>query len=355
MSDSEQKQSHPQKEENEKEKEEEQETEMSLEQNIARAAKAVANAKFLIFTAGAGLGIDSGLPAFRTKNGLWRAYPAFEKLGIENLSDMSNPEWFERDPSLAWAFWSHRTSLYRRTQPHDGFKIMAKWAEASKKNFPLVEQKKEKDEVDDDEMKDIRSQNYFVFTSNVDGQFQKAGFEDSRVFACHGETKMLQCTKYNCASRNGAFPWPTSFLSQDPIVPFDETTFQTDDVHKNAPRCPIAACGALARPNVMMFGDGDYTESFQCKKEHRLGKFLSITRPSEVAVVEIGAGTAIPTVRRFGEALAKRGCAMIRINPDESEFPARLVGDKDLNLISIPMSSKAALVKIDEQVEKMTD
>lgn len=322
-----------------------------IQENLTRAAQAVSKAKFFIFTAGAGLGVDSGLPAFRTKEGLWKAYPYFKKIGIDNLSEMSDPTWFERDPSLAWGFWSHRTSLYRRTQPHDGFKVMLKWAAEARHRSPITAEKE--DETDEEMMKEIRALNYGVFTSNVDGQFQKAGFDDNRVFACHGEVKMLQCTNANCAARNGPFPWPAAFLTSDPIVPFDEETLRVADVQKEAPRCPVAACNALARPNVMMFGDADYTEAYQCTKEHRLGKFLSLTRPSETVVVEIGAGTAIPTVRRFGEALAKRGCTMIRINPDESEFSERLMGDADLNLISLPLGSKDALMKIEATIKAM--
>ena len=34
---------------------------------------------------------------------------------------------------------------------------------------------------------------YFVFTSNVDAQFSKAGFEASRIKECHGSLHFLQC------------------------------------------------------------------------------------------------------------------------------------------------------------------
>jgi len=36
-----------------------------------------------------------------------------------------------------------------------------------------------------------------------------------------------------------------------------------------------------------------------------------------IAVIEIGAGTAIPTVRREGEKLAQYNAFLIRINPNE--------------------------------------
>ena len=41
---------------------------------IEKAAAAVANAETMIITAGAGMGVDSGLPDFRGPEGFWRAY-----------------------------------------------------------------------------------------------------------------------------------------------------------------------------------------------------------------------------------------------------------------------------------------
>ena len=41
------------------------------------AAKAIKNSQAMLITAGAGMGVDSGLPDFRGNQGLWRAYPYF--------------------------------------------------------------------------------------------------------------------------------------------------------------------------------------------------------------------------------------------------------------------------------------
>ena len=59
----------------------------------------------LLFTAGAGMGVDSGLPDFRGDKGFWKAYPA---LFGHSFSDMANPSWFDSDPRLAWGFYGHR-------------------------------------------------------------------------------------------------------------------------------------------------------------------------------------------------------------------------------------------------------
>ena len=88
-----------------------------MDELLDRAAQAVATADALLITAGAGMGVDSGLPDFRGDEGFWRAYPPFKRLGL-SFVDLANPRWFEDDPELAWGFYGHRLNLYRATTPH---------------------------------------------------------------------------------------------------------------------------------------------------------------------------------------------------------------------------------------------
>lgn len=84
--------------------------------SITIAANAIRQARAILITAGAGMGVDSGLPDFRGDQGFWRAYPPIKQLGL-SFMEMSNPEWFFRDPHLAWGFFGHRYHLYRETLP----------------------------------------------------------------------------------------------------------------------------------------------------------------------------------------------------------------------------------------------
>ena len=94
---------------------------------LARAAGAIASAEYLLIAAGAGMGVDSGLPDFRGPQGFWRAYPAFEKLGLR-FEEIADAQWFDDDPHLAWGFYGHRLNLYRATRPHEGFEFLLRWA-----------------------------------------------------------------------------------------------------------------------------------------------------------------------------------------------------------------------------------
>jgi NAD-dependent SIR2 family protein deacetylase len=47
-----------------------------MERTIEAAARLIRDADALLITAGAGMGVDSGLPDFRGPNGFWGVYPA---------------------------------------------------------------------------------------------------------------------------------------------------------------------------------------------------------------------------------------------------------------------------------------
>src|SRR3954463_4183632 len=95
---------------------------------IAQAAEAIAQADALILGAGAGMGVDSGLPDFRGNEGFWKAYPPYARLGLGFIS-LATPAWFRKDPPFGWGFYGHRLNLYRAAVPHDGFRILKQWAD----------------------------------------------------------------------------------------------------------------------------------------------------------------------------------------------------------------------------------
>ncbi len=83
---------------------------MTVDQELRRAADAIRGASALLIGAGAGMGVDSGLPDFRGNEGFWKAYPPFRG---RQFAEMSTPHWFRTDPALAWGFFGHRLNLYR--------------------------------------------------------------------------------------------------------------------------------------------------------------------------------------------------------------------------------------------------
>lgn len=59
--------------------------------SLEHAAALVAQADLLIVAAGAGMGVDSGLPDFRGNQGFWKAYPALAQARMEFTSVASRP------------------------------------------------------------------------------------------------------------------------------------------------------------------------------------------------------------------------------------------------------------------------
>jgi NAD-dependent SIR2 family protein deacetylase len=280
-----------------------------METTIARAledaARLIARAEGLVIAAGAGMGVDSGLPDFRGTQGFWRAYPPYARLGL-SFAALANPEWFATDPPFAWGFYGHRMNLYRGAEPHEGFAILRRWGE----RMPA---------------------GTFVVTSNVDGQFQRAGFDPERIVEVHGTIHALQCTG-SCGV--GIFP------AGPYQVHVDETTFRAAEP---LPACP--RCGALARPNILMFGDFDWDGSDSAAQADRLTAWLRRLGSSRnsLAIVECGAGQAVPTIRRFCEQTARQyGCPLVRINPREGDVPP--------GQVSIPLGALEALRAIDVRI-----
>ena len=252
---------------------------MDLTERFRLAATAVRNAGAIVITAGAGMGVDSGLPDFRGEFGFWNAYPMYERLGI-SFAGAANPAHFDRDPAFAWGFYGHRTNLYREAVPHAGFHLLLDWCS----RFGL---------------------DRFIVTSNVDGQFQKAGFPDADILEVHGSIHFLQCTG----------PCSGAIWENGKTIPVDLETMRT----RHIPRC--IHCSATARPNILMFGDWSWISDRTARQERCFDEFAARQRDRSVVVIEMGAGTAIPTIRHISEELGRRnGATVIRINPREGQI-----------------------------------
>ncbi len=272
---------------------------------LNQAAHLIHQADALVITAGAGMGVDSGLPDFRGTTGFWRAYPALARAQL-HFEDIACPDTFARDPLLAWGFYGHRLQMYRSVQPHAGFAILQRWAQ----RMPL---------------------GAHGFTSNVDGAFQRAGFAELDVHECHGSIHWLQCTE-PC----GPAIWPA-----DDFEP--EVDAASCRLMNAPPRCP--QCGALARPNVLMFGDATWLPERTARQAQRTRSWLAgIRRP---VVVELGAGTAIPSVRMFGDHLRHHhGARLVRINLREPAV-------KDPADVGLALGALEALQRLDELLQNL--
>jgi NAD-dependent SIR2 family protein deacetylase len=247
-------------------------------QMLQRAAEVIQAAEGLVLMAGAGMGAEAGRAELQSDEDLWRAYPPLGKLGL-SLAELVTPQWFEGNPALAWGVYGWRLEQCRRTSPHAGFAILRRW---------MAE----------------KPQGGFVFTSCVDGCFQRGGLAEERIVECHGSLEHLQCVKPCCAAT-----WPVP--AELPLAIDPETLRASGDL----PRC--VRCGGLARPNVLMTGDGAWSSGRTLAQQVRFRAWLGSLARGKFSVIEVGAKLGGETVREAAEQLAGAGrVPLVRIGPD---------------------------------------
>jgi NAD-dependent SIR2 family protein deacetylase len=258
----------------------------TLDEAIIQAAQAIQDADTLLITAGAGMGVDSGLPDFRGDQGFWNLYPAYANAKL-TFADLAIPHWFYDHPKRAWGFYGYRYHLYNHTEPHAGFQLLKNWM--TPKKVPG-----------------------FIYTSNVDGHFQKAGFDPKALYESSGSIHYLQCLM-GCNHKI----WPMAPFT----VKVDAETFLAQGP---LPHCPD--CGGLARPNIVMFNDGYCLPARMNHQRQRFEAWKKATAPLRLTIIEMGG------VRYLSE---HQNGTLIRINPREAHGPA--------GIISLCMPDLAAL------------
>jgi len=207
----------------------------------------------------------------------------------------------------------NRYHLYTKAEPHCGYHILRQWADKINKHF--------------------------VFTSNVDGMFERAGFAPEQIIECHGSIHFVQ---YRDARQFGT-----------DVVPASATTLPSlhvDEYFRAQGELPKIN-GRPARPNILMFGDWGFVETRLQKQEDRHEAFFeSLPASAKVVVVEVGAGKAVPTVRYTSESVLERfpSARLIRINVDEPENRRQ-----PKQTIEVPAGGKSALEAINQELGRL--
>jgi len=219
---------------------------------IKKAKKLLKNAESILIFAGAGMSADSGLATYRDKDGFWNDYPPYKLLNKDYM-DFTNPQGFRTEPEFAWGFYGHLYNLYKNAKPHTGYKQLKKFLEINKKN-------------------------YFVLSSNVDGLFLKAGYNQKSVHEVHGVVRKFQCT-IPCTRT----VWEPENCSFD----IDEKTMTVQNI---LPTCP--KCNSIARPNIFMFNDNDnsYVWEEALKGGKRFQNWINKYSKTNVVILLLGIG-----------------------------------------------------------------
>lgn len=249
-------------------------------QRIERLHKLIADADSIIIGAGAGLSTAAGLQ-YSGEEFEHHFHPWIERYGITDLYSSSFYP-FKTEEEL-WACWAMHI-WYARYRPEA---------------MPLYQQ-----------LFDVlKEKNYFVITTNVDGQFEKAGFDKNRLFATQGDYALFQpkCGLPKKTWNNQKWVELVLPLIKDCRIPTEMIphTPEDDSVSMNL-RC-----------------DDTFVEDAHWHQQcERYQDFVSESSDKQLLLLEFGVGFNTPTIIRFPferMATAWKRTTLVRLNRNEPQ------------------------------------
>ena len=260
----------------------------------------------IIIGAGAGLstsaGIDYGSKDFK-KN--------FPELVLKyHMTDMYTSSFYQfQTEEERWSYWAkHINYLYN---------IEAK--ETYKKLYELLKDK-----------------NYFIITTNVDGQFLKAGFDQNKVFEVQGSLSKIQCS-VGCHNKL----YDDLDMIKEMIKKDNNCQIPTELV----PICPV--CHEKMEVNLRkdaFFVEDDHWHQLNNGYEN----FIEKNKNKKLLLIELGVGFNTPGIIRFpfeNMTLKFKNTTLIRVNDKFSDLAfeiqdkAILINDDCSNFINNIISS----------------
>lgn len=213
---------------------------------IRKAAQAIGSSPDILVLSGAGMSAESGIPTFReAQTGLWAQY---------SPQDLATPEAFARDPERVWAWYKWRRRLIARGGVNAGHRAIAELG---------------------------ASRSVFVATQNVDGLHAAAG--SAGIAELHGNIWRDRCSVCEAVT------------NQEIAVPDDESPSYCQ------------ACGAIARPDVVWFG-----ETLPAAALKAAESALDRAR----AVLVVGTSNQVYPAAALVDAALESSAVVIEVNPD---------------------------------------
>ncbi len=166
-----------------------------MQDKTAHVRELLAKAKYIAVLTGAGISAESGVPTFRSPDGLWKKFSA---------SELANPEAFRTNPRRVWEWYGWRRGEMLKAKPNPAHKALARLEE--------------------------KTRQFHLITQNIDNLHKRAG--SVNIIEIHGNAFRNRCTKCR-------------HLYPDETCDFEEPAI--------LPTCP--ECGSMARVDVVWFGE----------------------------------------------------------------------------------------------------
>ena len=257
-------------------------------QQIEQIRNKLNQADAIIIGAGAGLSASAGLTYSGER--FYKYFSDFaEKYGIRDMYT-GGFEVMKLSPEEFWAWWSRHILINR-------------YQKAPKPVY-------------DDLLKLVRDKNYFVLTTNVDHQFQLAGFDKKRMFYTQGDYGLFQCS-VPCHNK--------TYDNEDAVIAMIE---QQKDM--KIPTGLIPRCSVCGKPMTMnLRSDDKFVEDEGWHKAaERFNAFIEENKDKNIVYLELGVGANTPVIIKypFWRLTAQnQNAAYICINLGESYCPDEIV------------------------------
>ena len=256
-------------------------------QQIEQIKDKLNNADAIVIGAGAGLSASAGLTYSGER--FCKYFSDFaEKYGIRDM--YSGGFYPFPDNETFWAWWS-RHIFFNRYQ-------------------------KAPKPVYDDLFKFVKDKNCFVLTTNVDHQFQLAGFDKERLFYTQGDYGLFQCS-VPCHHK--------TYDNEDTIIAMIERQEDMKVPTELIPRCPV--CGEPMTVNLR--SDDKFVEDEDWHKAaERYNNFIEAYRDKNIVYLELGVGGNTPVIIKypFWRLTAENeNASYICVNLSESFCPDEII------------------------------
>ena len=247
----------------------------SCSEKIERLQTALQNCDAVVIGAGAGLSTAAGFAYDGVR--FERYFSDFEaKYGFHDM--YSGGFYPYPTPEEYWAFWSRYIFINRyQSAPKPVYDELRK----------LVEDK-----------------DYFVITTNVDHQFQKAGFDKHRLFYTQGDYGLFQCSESCCQETCDNEKIVRRMLeAQGYVVGADNAlgvpegvTLKMTIPSELLPRCPH--CGRPMTMNLRCDDSFVEDEGWHTAAE-RYSNFLRTREEQKILFLELGVGFNTPVIIKY--------------------------------------------------------
>lgn len=172
----------------------------------------------------------------------------------------------------------------------------------------------------------LKDKNYFIISTNVDYQLEKAGFREDRIFEPQGQYSQFQCI-IPCS--NNVY-YNEKYIKSMIKNKVDDYTISRDDI----PYCPN--CGEFLIQNLRC--DNRFVEEANYKNYDSYKEFVMKSLDENTVFLELGVGFNTPTIIRFPfeqYCYHYPNLTLIRMNLNQAsispEINKKISIDNDLN------------------------